>query len=162
MLTPLVIRKGIGRCDQGNLRLPKMADSRSNVATKWRCASSLNRRPHVAAYSSQHQPYGNRGGWQNASQLLKATRRFARTIATHWRTQGTRSRPSRGVLKCTMPSGTMPDLEILDIGLGDEIDGGLVLCRGLRATSASLPIIFLLARDSDLDVVSKLRLGADD
>lgn len=61
-----------------------------------------------------------------------------------------------------MPSGTMPDLEILDIGLGDEIDGGLVLCRGLRATSASLPIIFLLARDSDLDVVSKLRLGADD
>lgn len=56
----------------------------------------------------------------------------------------------------------LPDLAILDIGLGDEIDGGFSLCRDLRALSASLPIIFLSARDSDFDVVSGLRLGADD
>ena len=56
----------------------------------------------------------------------------------------------------------LPDLAILDIGLGDEIDGGFSLCRDLRAMSSSLPIIFLSARDNDFDVVSGLRLGADD
>ena len=56
----------------------------------------------------------------------------------------------------------LPDLAILDIGLADEIDGGFTLCRDLRALSAALPIIFLSARDSDFDVVSGLRLGADD
>lgn len=56
----------------------------------------------------------------------------------------------------------LPDLAILDIGLGEEIDGGFALCRDLRAQSATLPIIFLSARDSDFDVVSGLRLGADD
>lgn len=56
----------------------------------------------------------------------------------------------------------LPDLVILDIGLGDEIDGGFELCRALRGRSDSLPIIFLTARDSDLDTVSGLRLGADD
>jgi two-component system, OmpR family, response regulator len=56
----------------------------------------------------------------------------------------------------------LPDLAILDIGLGDEYDGGFALCRDLRALSVELPIIFLTARDSDVDVVSGLRMGADD
>jgi two-component system OmpR family response regulator len=56
----------------------------------------------------------------------------------------------------------LPDLALLDIGLGDEIDGGFALCRELRALSATLPIIFLTARDSDFDTVSGLRMGADD
>jgi len=56
----------------------------------------------------------------------------------------------------------LPDLAIVDIGLGDEIDGGFTLCRELRGASARLPIIFLSARDSDFDIVSGLRLGADD
>lgn len=56
----------------------------------------------------------------------------------------------------------LPDLAVIDIGLGDEIDGGFTLCRDLRALSATLPIIFLSARDSDIDIVSGLRLGADD
>ena len=56
----------------------------------------------------------------------------------------------------------LPDLAIIDIGLGDEIDGGFTLCRDLRSLSAGLPIIFLSARDSDFDIVSGLRLGADD
>ena len=56
----------------------------------------------------------------------------------------------------------LPDLAIIDIGLQGEMDGGFALCRELRALSAALPIIFLTARDSDFDVVSGLRMGADD
>jgi len=56
----------------------------------------------------------------------------------------------------------LPDLAILDIGLGDDYDGGFALCRELRALSSQLPIIFLTARDSDFDVVAGLRMGADD
>ncbi len=56
----------------------------------------------------------------------------------------------------------LPDLVILDIGLRDDFDGGFTLCRELRARSATLPIIFLTARDSDFDSVAGLRLGADD
>ena len=56
----------------------------------------------------------------------------------------------------------LPDLALLDIGLGADVDGGFALCRELRALSPTLPIIFLTARDSDFDVVSGLRLGADD
>lgn len=56
----------------------------------------------------------------------------------------------------------LPELAVIDIGLGSDADAGFELCRELRALSASLPIIFLTARDSDFDVVSGLRLGADD
>ena len=56
----------------------------------------------------------------------------------------------------------LPELAIIDIGLGADIDGGFALCRELRSASAQLPIIFLSARDSDFDIVSGLRLGADD
>lgn len=57
---------------------------------------------------------------------------------------------------------TLPDMAILDVMLGDEPEGGFELCRQLRSRSATLPIIFLSARDSDLDRVSGLRLGAWD
>ena len=56
----------------------------------------------------------------------------------------------------------LPDLAIIDIGLGDDIEGGFEVCRVLRAMSATIPIIFLTARDSDFDAISGLRLGADD
>jgi two-component system OmpR family response regulator len=56
----------------------------------------------------------------------------------------------------------LPDLAVIDIGLAGDPDAGFVLCRELRALSSTLPIIFLTARDSDFDVVSGLRLGADD
>lgn len=59
-------------------------------------------------------------------------------------------------------SARLPDLVIIDINLGREVEGGFELCRELRSRSASLPIIFLTARDSELDAVSGLRLGADD
>jgi two-component system OmpR family response regulator len=56
----------------------------------------------------------------------------------------------------------LPDLAIIDIGLENEIDGGFLLCQTLRGMSATLPIIFLTARDNDFDTVSGLRMGADD
>ena len=56
----------------------------------------------------------------------------------------------------------LPDLVIIDVNLGAEVEGGFELCRQLRARSAQLPIIFLTARESELDAVSGLRLGADD
>lgn len=56
----------------------------------------------------------------------------------------------------------LPDLAIIDVGLGDEPEGGFDLCRELRSRAPELPIIFLTARDDDFDVVSGLRLGADD
>jgi two-component system OmpR family response regulator len=56
----------------------------------------------------------------------------------------------------------LPDLVIIDVNLGTEVEGGFELCRQLRARSAQLPIIFLTARESELDAVSGLRLGADD
>jgi two-component system OmpR family response regulator len=59
-------------------------------------------------------------------------------------------------------SRRLPELVIIDVGLGSEPEGGFELCRELRGLSKSLPIIFLTARDSDLDVISGLRLGADD
>lgn len=56
----------------------------------------------------------------------------------------------------------LPDLALLDIGLEDDMDGGFEICRVLRTLSKTIPIIFLTARDSDLDTISGLRLGADD
>lgn len=56
----------------------------------------------------------------------------------------------------------LPDLAIIDVGLGHEPDGGFELCRWFRARSPVLPILILSARDSEIDVVSGLRLGADD
>jgi two-component system OmpR family response regulator len=56
----------------------------------------------------------------------------------------------------------LPHLAILDIGLEHEYDAGFELCQWLRSKSTTLPIIFLTARDSDVDTVSGLRIGADD
>jgi len=52
-----------------------------------------------------------------------------------------------------------PDLVILDIGL-PGIDG-LEVCRRIRATS-QVPVLFLTARDDEIDRVLGLELGADD
>ena len=53
-----------------------------------------------------------------------------------------------------------PKLVILDIGLPGDMDG-IQLCRELRATS-DIPIIMLTARDSEVDRIVGLELGADD
>ena len=52
-----------------------------------------------------------------------------------------------------------PRLVVLDVGLPD-IDG-LEVCRRLRQTS-TIPVIFLTARDTEVDRVLGLEMGADD
>jgi two-component system OmpR family response regulator len=56
----------------------------------------------------------------------------------------------------------LPDLALIDIGLGDDPDAGFALTRELRARAPALPIIFLTARESEFDIVAGLRAGADD
>ncbi|GGL72704.1 response regulator transcription factor [Wenxinia marina] len=55
--------------------------------------------------------------------------------------------------------GRRPDLVVLDIGL-PEMDG-LAVCRQLRATSR-VPVLFLTARDDEVDRILGLEMGADD
>lgn len=52
-----------------------------------------------------------------------------------------------------------PDFAVLDIGLPDLT--GFDLCRQIR-TFSQVPILFLTARDSEIDHVLGLELGADD
>lgn len=52
-----------------------------------------------------------------------------------------------------------PDLIVLDIGL-PELDG-FDVCRRIRARS-DVPILFLTARDDEIDRILGLELGADD
>lgn len=51
-------------------------------------------------------------------------------------------------------------LIVLDVGLPGELDG-LEVCKAIRQTS-QVPIIMLTARDSEIDKVLGLELGADD
>ena len=53
-----------------------------------------------------------------------------------------------------------PRLVILDVGLPGDVDG-LEVCRKLRATS-DIPVILLTARDTEIDRILGLELGADD
>jgi two-component system, OmpR family, response regulator len=52
-----------------------------------------------------------------------------------------------------------PDLIVLDVGM-PEMDG-FEVCRRLRATS-QVPVLFLTARDDEIDRIVGLELGADD
>lgn len=56
-------------------------------------------------------------------------------------------------------SSSQVDLIILDVGL-PEIDG-LEVCRQIRKTS-ELPILFLSARDDEIDRILGLEIGGDD
>ncbi len=53
-----------------------------------------------------------------------------------------------------------PDFVVLDIGLPGDLSG-LDVCRELRSTS-QVPVLFLTARDDEIDRVLGLELGADD
>ena len=53
-----------------------------------------------------------------------------------------------------------PDFVVLDIGLPGEMNG-FDVCRELRQTS-DVPVLFLTARDDEVDRVLGLEMGADD
>ena len=57
-------------------------------------------------------------------------------------------------------SARRPELVLLDIGLPGEMDG-FDVCRDLRSRS-DVPIIFMTARDDEVDRVMGLKFGADD
>src|SRR3954452_18331773 len=52
-----------------------------------------------------------------------------------------------------------PDLAVLDVGM-PEMDG-LEVCRQIRRTS-DVPILFLSARDEEIDRILGLEMGGDD
>ncbi len=64
-----------------------------------------------------------------------------------------------GQMALTHAMREAPDLVVLDVGL-PELDG-LEVCRKLRARS-EVPILFLTARDDEVDRILGLELGADD
>ena len=59
-----------------------------------------------------------------------------------------------------------PEVVIMDVGLPGADGGtgmdGLAVCRHIRRSDASVAIIFLTARDDEVDRVLGLELGADD
>ena len=59
-------------------------------------------------------------------------------------------------------SGELPDLVLVDIGLGDDEDAGFDICNQLRSRSETLPIVFLTARDTETDQICGTRFGADE
>ena len=64
-----------------------------------------------------------------------------------------------GQLALTHAAREAPDLIVLDVGL-PELDG-FEVCRRIR-TRSDVPILFLTARDDEIDRVLGLELGADD
>lgn len=66
---------------------------------------------------------------------------------------------SDGQRALTHAAREAPDLIVLDVGM-PELDG-FEVCRRLRATS-QVPILFLTARDDEIDRILGLELGADD
>lgn len=55
-----------------------------------------------------------------------------------------------------------PDLAILDVMLGEDHDAGFEICNSLQKTHPNIPVIFLTARDSEIDRVEGLRMEAWD
>ena len=58
-------------------------------------------------------------------------------------------------------SDRSPRLAIVDVGLPGDIDG-LDVCRRLRGEGSEIGLIILTARDTEIDRVLGLELGADD
>ena len=57
--------------------------------------------------------------------------------------------------------GNKVDLWILDIMLGDDVNGYDII-KAIREQDSNVPVIFTSARDQDLDKILGLELGSDD
>ncbi|MCL4449331.1 MAG: response regulator transcription factor [Actinobacteria bacterium] len=82
-------------------------------------------------------------------------------VATYLRNEGYRAvQVEEGEKVLQIFERETPRLVVLDIGLSGTLDG-LDVCRKLRSIN-STPILILTARDSELDRIIGLELGADD
>ena len=82
-------------------------------------------------------------------------------IVHHLERDGFRCRTAAtGPEALTAVSAAVPDLVVLDLMLPGM--DGLEVCRRLRASIATLPIIMLTAKADEVDRVVGLELGADD
>jgi DNA-binding response OmpR family regulator len=92
--------------------------------------------------------------------LVEDDIRLADLVRTYLQANGFRvSIENRGDQVIDRVQRENPDLVILDIGL--PVRDGFSVCRELRTVYSS-PILILTARDSDIDHVVGLELGADD
>jgi two-component system, OmpR family, response regulator len=66
---------------------------------------------------------------------------------------------ANGALALTHAAREAPDLIILDVGMPDM--DGLDCCRRIRAVS-QVPVLFLTARDDEIDRILGFEMGADD
>ena len=57
--------------------------------------------------------------------------------------------------------GNKVDLWVLDIMLGDDVNGYDII-KAIREQDSNVPVIFTSARDQDLDKILGLELGSDD
>lgn len=137
-----------------------MAISHEAVYSALNCAS-VHFRKEIKPFCKQQQPAGE--NMSKTIAIVEDEPTIRQNYADALEKQGyeVRQFPGRAEAMKSFEQG-LPDLALLDIGLNDDIDGGFELCRALRSMSDNLPIIFLTARDSDLDTISGLRLGADD
>jgi two-component system OmpR family response regulator/two-component system response regulator RstA len=92
--------------------------------------------------------------------LVEDDLRLAELVSRYLQTNGFNvDIVSRGDEVVARVAQAAPDLVILDLGLPGE--DGMAVCRQLRPDYAN-PILILTARDSDIDHVLGLELGADD
>jgi DNA-binding response OmpR family regulator len=92
--------------------------------------------------------------------LVEDDLRLAELVSRYLESNGMRvGIVSRGDEVVARVARDRPDLVILDLGLPGE--DGLTICRQLRPDYSN-PILILTARNSDIDHVLGLELGADD
>jgi two-component system, OmpR family, phosphate regulon response regulator PhoB len=88
---------------------------------------------------------------------------LARTVSYSLELEGFSTRHAEtGRAAIELALGQTPDLILLDLMLPDV--SGMEVCRALRRSDAtrSVPIIFLTAKDNEIDRVVAFELGADD
>jgi len=92
--------------------------------------------------------------------LVEDDVRLSELVSRYLQTSGMQvTAVARGDLVLDLVRRDPPDVIILDLGLPGE--DGFAVCRQLRP-AYTLPILILTARDSDIDHVLGLELGADD
>jgi DNA-binding response OmpR family regulator len=92
--------------------------------------------------------------------LVEDDARLAELVRTYLQSNGFRvSVEGRGDRVVERVRRESPDLLILDLGLPGQ--DGFSICREIRA-SLAIPILILTARNTDVDQVLGLELGADD